>query len=307
MNALELAKKKLEEKRKAQQAGMTTISPNPATLTLKWSFFNEEVTVDGGRKANLPSGAFQFQTKQEDGTWKKFKVPQGKFELAVIDHSFIQINGSEFDGQRMVRSYWSNEMRMSDVMTTPFMLKIKGSEKDAKPATHIGSYKELKEEFDIKGRMHVIYGLTRKGELIKLVLPYYSYSLGNDKFKTHGDTFLDADKKSNTGGLTNNWLTYDGFHELKNGSTTYTAPKFKFDEPLSDEIIIAMAEKSDELDNWYAEYHKSNLAFLAKLEGKIPDEHHQGESKHGAENQAVSETADTDDSGWEDPDEMIPF
>lgn len=305
MNAEE-ARKKLEEKRKQQQVGSNTIAPNPAQLTLKWSFFNEEVAIDGGRKANLPSGAFQFQEKQSDGTWVKHRIPQKKFALAVIDHSFIQINGSEFEGQRMVRSYWSNEMRMSDVMTTPFMLKIKGSDKEAKPTTHVGSYKELKDQYDIKGRMHVIYGVTPQGKLVKLVLPYYSYSLGSEKFKTHGDTFLDADKKSEKGGLTNCLLTYDGFHELKTGSTTYTAPKFKFDELMTDEMIILAAEASDTLDGWYSEYHKSNVAYLAKLEGRVPDEYNQGTSQHGSENQTTIDSAESDDSGWEE-DDSIPF
>lgn len=312
MNAEE-ARKKLEEKRKQQQVGMNVIAPNPAQLTLKWAFFNESVTVDGGRKANLPSGAFQYQEKQPDGTWVKHKIPQNKFELAVIDHSFIQINGSEFDNNRLVRSYWSNEMRMSDVMTTPFLLSIKGAEKDAKPEVHVGSYKDLKSEFGISGRLHIIYGLSRKGVLIRLILPYYSYSLGNDKFKTHGDTFLDADKNSKSGGMVNNWLTYDGFHELVNGSTTYTAPKFKFEEPLNDEIIVAMAEASDTLDSWYDEYHKYQLSRLAKLEGKIPDETYQGESRHGSENQASPQSAaaatpaaDYDEAPWEDSDD-IPF
>jgi hypothetical protein len=308
MNAEE-ARKKLEDKRKLQQVGMSTIAPNPAHLTLKWSFFNEEVKIDGGRTANLPSGAFQFQEKQQDGTWKRHKITQKMFAMAIIDHTTIQINGSEFDGQRMVRSYWSNEMRMSDVMTTPFILKIKGADKEAKAKSFVGSYKDLKDMHDIKGRMHVIYGVTPQGKLVKLVLPYYSYSLGTDKFQTHGDTFLDADKKSSKGGFNNCLLTYDGFHELKNGSTTYTSPKFKFEETMNDEMIVLAAEASDILDSWYAEYHASNLSSLARLEGKAPDESYQGASKHGSENQAAAApTSEAAEVEYEEEEEdSIPF
>jgi hypothetical protein len=157
--------------------------------------------------------------------------------------------------------------------------------------------------------MHVIYGVTPQGKLVKLVLPYYSYSLGTDKFQTHGDTFLDADKKSSKGGLNNCLLTYDGFHELKNGSTTYTSPKFKFEETMNDEMIVLAAEASDTLDSWYAEYHASNLASLARLEGKAPDEAYQGVSQHGSENQAAaastSEAAEVEYE--EEEDDSIPF
>jgi hypothetical protein len=243
---------------------------NPAELTLKWAFFNEEVAVEGGRKSLLPSGSFQFQEKLQDDTWVKHKITQKEFALAIIDHSFVQIEGADFDGQRMVRSYWSNEMRMSDVMTTPFILNIEGVEKDAKSKTYAGSYQDLKDKFDIKGRMHVVYGVTTQGMLVKLVLPYYSYSLGTEKFSTHGDTFLDADKKSDKGGLANCFLAYDGFHVLKNGSTTYTVPKFRFEKTINDGMIVIAAKKMAELDAWYEIYHKSNLNELIQIDKVMP-------------------------------------
>ncbi len=242
---------------------------NPAELTLKWAFFNEEVAVEGGRKSLLPSGYFQFQEKLQDGTWVKHKITQKEFALAIIDHSFVQIEGADFDGQRMVRSFWSNEMRMGDVITTPFILNIEGVEKDAKSKTFAGSYQDLKDKFDIKGRMHVVYGVTTQGILVKLVLPYYSYSLGTENFSTHGDTFLDADKKSDKGGLANCFLAYDGFHVLKNGSTTYTVPKFRFEKTINDEMIVIAAKKMAELDAWYEIYHKSNLNELIQIDKVI--------------------------------------
>ena len=312
MTPAEEAKKKLEERRKANSAGGNTMEPNPAQLTLKWKFFNEEVPVEGGRKAQLPSGAFHFQTKNDKGEWETFKVPQKKFALAIIEHNIVMISGGDFEGKRVIRQYWSNEMRMQDLMVTPFILKLKGSDKEAKAATYFGTWKELKEDHELKGRMHVIYGLTPEGELVKLILPYYSYTLGKDKFKTHGDTLLDADAKSvkaGNGGLNDCYLTYDGFHELKQGSNTYTSPKFTFTEKLPDEMIVKMSEVADTFDAWYKAYHTSNIAYYDKMinggNTNHRDETHQGESKHGSENQETHTTV-SDEPEFDD-DDCIPF
>ena len=311
----EEARKKLEDRKKANNVGGSTMEPNPATLTLKWANYKEEVPVEGGRKAQLPSGKFQFQKKNEAGVWEKFDIPQKKFAIAIIEHNIVMISGLDIVNKHIDRRYWSNEMRMQDLMVSPFILKIQGSDKAVKASTYFGTWKELKEDHDIKGRMHVIYGITPQGALIKLILPYYSYTLGNDKFKTHGDTLLDADAKSikaGNGGIENCFLTYDGFTEMQQGSNTFTAPKFCFNEKLTDEMIVQMSEVADTFDAWYKAYHQSNIAYYDKLtkggDSNQRDETHQGESRHGSENQDTASPAVVADPDWDDDEEnQIPF
>ena len=304
----EEARKKLEERAKAQEAANKTTSPNPAKVEMKWKFVEEQVKLENGRMASLPSGQFEFAEKGEDGQWKRLAIPEKGFKIAVIDHQIIKHQGSEWDGKRITRSYWTNEMRQQDSMTTPFLLAIKTPDYDgSKIAYDTGTTKELREKHDIKGRLHVIYGLTQKGSIIKLVLPYYSYSLGSEKFKTHGDTLLDANRKSiaeGNGGITACWLTYSGFHELKTGTNVYTAPKFQFTEPLGDDMYVPLFEATEVVEQWYNEYHANNIERIDKF---LNGESISRPKPSAAEPEAQAETVAAEDDGWEDDDQTIPF
>jgi hypothetical protein len=154
----------------------------------------------------------------------------------------------------------------------------------------------------------VIYGLLPSGEMVRLTLPYYSYSLGSSKFQTHGDTLLDADAssvKNGLGGMEGCFLTYDGFHILKTGETQYTAPKFRFTEKMNDEMIVALVTESEKFDMWYDSMYSAHCKKIDKsLDGN------QGESQHGSENQDIplkaAEGSEAESSFFEDEDE-IPF
>ena len=303
----EEAKAKLKQRAEEQKSNQTTIAPNPAKVSLKWKMKSEEVAIEGGRKATVLGGGFFFQEKQEDGTWKSFEMPQKSFSVAVIDHTIVQIQNTEFVNGRPVRSFYSNEMRQSDSYTTPFILRIKEGDTKLKPV--VDSYKSLKDTYGVK-RMHVIYALSHKGNIVKIMLPYYSYSLGSESFKTSGYTLLDADRRSvsdGLGGMAECLLTFDGAIELSNGGTKFTAPKFEFKEKMNDEMIVQVAEAADIIDSWYAEMHASNIAYMDKLNGNIDPEAYQGESKHGSENQEVAaSTTDVGDADDWDSD-SIPF
>lgn len=304
----EEARKKLEERAKAQEASTNTISPNPAKIEMKWKFVEEQVKLENGRMASLPSGQFEFAEKGEDGKWKRQVVPEKGFKIAVIEHQIIKHQGAEWDGKRITRSYWTNEMRQQDSMTTPFLLATKVPDYDGNKITYdVGTTKELREKHDIKGRLHVIYGLTQKGTIVKVILPYYSYSLGSENFKTHGDTLLDANRKSiadGNGGMTACWLTYSGFHELKTGTNVYTAPKLQFTEPLGDDMYVPLLEATEIVDQWYNEYHDNNVERIDKHLGGEPISRPKPSPERNSEPQAE---AVAEDEEWEDDGEDIPF
>lgn len=309
-NNIENIKKERAERQARLSQGGGTISPNPASLILKWAQTQEKVRLEGGREIEVPSGGFAFYKKAEgDVAGKKVFVPQSKFAMAILDHTIIQIQGAEYTGQVITRQYWSNEMRFQDCMTTPFILKMKGADKAAKPTTIVDTYQNLKHNHGISGRMHVIYGLSANGDIIKLILPFYSYALGSDRFKTHGDTLLDADAKSikehgaQSGGLLNRWLEYDGYHELTTGTAKYTAPKFKFGNEYNEEMLIQLNEKAEPFDAWYKEYHQANLTRI-----DTPDQStHQGSSTEGSHSQEPVSTAASLPVDDYDDDGDIPF
>jgi hypothetical protein len=308
---IEALKKQRQERSDKLNAGRGIVNPNPSTMTIKWFQTTETAKLEGGKEIEIPSGKFGFYKKAEDGQGQNIFIPKEKFALAVIDHSLIQFQGAEMDqsGRKVVRSYWSNEIRQSDSMTTPMILKIKTP--DGKITTHIGSRKELKEQFGLKAAVHCVYGLTMKNEIVKLTLPWYSYSKGSDKFKTHGDTLLDADHNSkqddkDNGGFTNRWLVYDGFHELTTGTSKYTAPIFKFSDLINDEMQVLLFEKSEEFDKWYDAYHASNIKFIDGGGEHRKDETNQGESQHESESQETP-SSESGDSGWEEEVDDIPF
>lgn len=308
---IEKLKQARQERANKLNTGGGIVNPNPSTMTIKWHQTTDKAKLEGGREIDIPSGAFGFYRKAEDGTGKNHFISKDKFSLAIIDHSLIQFQGVDMDasGRKIARSYWSNEIRQSDSMTTPMILKIKDASGNIE--THIGSRKELKERFGLKAAVHCVYGVTAKGEIIKMQLPWYSYSRGSDKFKTHGDTLLDADNKSTTankdsGGFKNRWLTYNGFHELSTGTSKYTAPIFQFTDEFNDEMQVLLFQKESEFDEWYEAYHTSNIQFIDRGGESRSDGAYQGESKEGTDSQATTESSD-DDSWCEGEEDDIPF
>jgi hypothetical protein len=313
-----MTKEEIEKLKQARQdranklnVGGGVINPNPSTMTIKWHQTTDKAKLEGGREIDIPSGAFGFYRKSEDGEGKNHFIAKEKFALAIIDHSLIQFQGVDMDasGRKVARSYWSNEIRQSDSMTTPMILKIKDASGEIE--THVGSRKELKERFGLKAAVHCVYGVTVKGEIVKLQLPWYSYSKGSERFKTHGDTLLDADAKSTasnkgSSALKNRWLTYSGFHELTTGTSKYTAPIFQFSDEFNDEMQVLMFEKEEEFDKWYDSYHTSNIQFIDKGESRR-DDTYQGESKEGTESQATTTTASSEEEWESGDDDDIPF
>jgi hypothetical protein len=239
---------------------------NPAIMSVEWKVIIEKASNVAGGTVSQISGAFELNRAQANAKSLSQFLPQEKFAIAIIDHSYILIKGYKYDGKSEISYYCSNEMRMSDVMTTPFKLEIRYAGHKSKITTHIGSYQELKEKLNISGRLHLIYGLTSVGEIIKLVIPHYAYSLGNENYKTHGDTFLDAHAKSVKGGMNNCWLTYDGFNLINYGSGNSTVPKFKFDKRLPDDILTTISSSRNILNKWYKKYHDINVKDIVNIQ-----------------------------------------
>ena len=312
------------KQRQNEQKGQNTFDPNPSACNIKWKQIRERKdAVINGTPINVEvlSGGFGFYVKAEnpkagESPGKNVFIPNEKFKMMIIDHSIIRLEGTEYAGQAKVRSWYSTEMRQQDCMTNPFILQHK-REGDKDAATFIDTYKNLKEDLKINGRMHKIYGMSSKGEMICLILPYYSYSKGSDRFKTHGDTLLDADSKSTSGGMAECWLTVTGFVELRSTPTSppYTAPQFTFAEKVSDDDLAKYFDLCAVFDDWYAAYHKSNLLRIDKKLGGIANnehdqtDHRESHSQDDAATPSDSSLSNTPNPEWVEDDDLdgIPF
>ena len=324
-NTREEMLRKIKERQQAQK-NVSTIEPNPAKRNIKWKLTRERknVVINGTpTDVEIIGGGFSFFVKAEnpkenEPKGKTVMIPNESFKLLIIDHSIIRIEGAEYSqgGNVKVRSYWSNEMRQQDCMTTPFILTHK-RESDKEATTHIDTYKNLKEDFNIKGRMHKVYGMTTSGEMVCVILPYYSYSKGTDRFKTYGDTLLDAEAKAGDGAMESRWLTVTGHVEqrINDKSPAYTAPKFAFGEEVSDDDLIKYLELCEKFDAWYEKYHAANIIKIDAATGKRPDREHDQTNHHESHNQEAEVNAQLqlaanthEESAWgEEGDSDIPF
>jgi len=314
--------------RKARQAQLNEGGggiQNPAILTIRWKQDNEKkkVQIDGQEvDVTVVKGGFAFFRRDEADKTKGQNVfiPQEKFAMLVIDHSIVRIMGSEYakGGKTKVCEYYSNECRQADLYTTPFILKHKAGNEPVE--TYVDTYKNLKENLKIKNRMHVIYALTPKNEIVKIVLPYYSYSLNTTNFKTHGNTFLDADKASENGGMLGCWLQYDGFVKLQvnDQSPEYTAPKFLFKQEANADWLERLEIASKTVDDWYKASFARDIEFIDKFrkgDNSESQERQETQYEHNQEHQSHHEqqtpaSQASDPTGFNDgfdEDDDIPF
>lgn len=316
--------------RKARQAQLNEGGggiQNPAVLTIRWKQDNEKkkAVIDGREiDVTIVKGGFAYFRRDEQDKTKgeNIFIPQEKFAMLVIDHSIVRIMGSEYanGGKTKVCDYYSNECRQSDLYTTPFILKHKAG--DAPVETYVDTYKNLKDNLKIRNRMHIIYALTPKNEIVKIVLPYYSYSLNTTNFKTHGSTFLDADKASEKGGMLGCWLQYDGFVKLQanDKSPEYTAPKFFFKEEATAEWLERLEVASKTVDEWYKASFARDIEFIDKFRsGSNPEsqerqetqyEHnqeHQSHHDHQTKGSQPQQSLHSDSAFHDGFDDDIPF